>query len=124
MTVIDLSNRSTTSRRIPEIDCMYAYATRHKAKLTHRHEPGIGYRYTNHNAVIKAGEGEIHIYHCTVTIRGVCKGLTMVTKNAKFRDVQRFFNEQIVAIEANDRLFNLFSNAKATPQDLGIYFSY
>lgn len=124
MTVIDLSNRSTASKRIPEIDCLYSYTTRHKAKLTHRNELGTGYRYTNHNALVKASEGEIHIYHRTVTIRGVCRGLTMVTKNAKFREVQAFFNEQIVAIEADDALFNLFSNAKATPRDLGIYFTY
>jgi hypothetical protein len=124
MSVVDLSNRSTTSKKIPEIDSLYCYATRHKAKLTHRHQLGVGYRYTNHNAVLKSGEDEIHIYHRTVTIRGVTKGLTMVTKNSKFRDVQRFFNEQIKAIGADDKLFDLFSHAKSTPRELGIYFSY
>lgn len=124
MTFIDLSNRNTTSKKIPEIDSLYCYATRHKAKLTHRHQSGSGYRYTNHNAVMKAGEDEIHIYHRTVTIRGVAKGLTMVTKNPKFREVQRFFNEQIRAIGADDKLFEKFSHAKATPQELGIYFTY
>lgn len=124
MSVIDLSKRNTTSKKIPEIDSLYCYATRHRAKLTHRQQTGEGYRYINHNAVIKAVEGEIHIYHRTVTIRGVTKGLTMVTKSPKFREVQRFFNEQIIAIETNDRLFDVFSHVQTTPRELGIYYSY
>lgn len=124
MSVINLSNRDTVSKRIPEIDSLYCYETRHTVKLTHRRQLGAGYRYTNHNAVMKAGEGEIHIYHRTATIRGVTKGLTMVTKNAKFREVQRFFNEQIIAINADDKLSDVFRHAKATPQELGLYHTY
>lgn len=121
---MDISSRKTVSKRIPEIDSLYVYATRHKVKLTRRKQEGVGYRYTVRNAILKAKEGEIHIYHRTADIRGVTHGLTMVTKNAKFRDVQKWFNEQIMHIEDDDELFDKFSHAKPTPSELGLYFVY
>jgi hypothetical protein len=124
MSVINLSNRNTTSKKTPEIDSLYAYSTRHKVKFTHHHQLGTGYKYTNHKAILKAGEDEIHIYHRTATIRGVTKGLTIVTKNPKFRDVQKFFNDQIKEIEKHDGLFEKFSHAKSTPIELGILYTY
>ncbi len=124
MSVIDLTNRNTVSKKTPEIDSLYVYQTRHKAKFTHRHQLGTGYKYTNHKAIITAGEDEIHIYHRTATIRGVTQGLTMVTKNSKYRQVQKWFNEQIKAIEEDDKLFEKFSHARATPIELGIYYVY
>jgi len=119
-----LVSRQTISKKIPEIDSLYVYATRHKVKFTRRNQPGIGYKYTNHNALERAGEDEIHIYHRTATIRGVTKGLTLVTKNSKYREVQRWFNEQIIAINDDNKLFDKFSHAKSTPQELGIYYVY
>lgn len=124
MKAIDISNRNTTSKTIPEIDSLYVYSTRHKIKFTHRHQQGMGYRYTNHNALEKAGEDEIHIYHRTAEIRGVTKGLTMVTKQSKVREVQKWFNEQIKVIEADDSLFDVFSHAVATPVELKVYYTY
>lgn len=122
--MIDISNRNTVSKKIPEIDSLYVYSTRHKTKLVRRNELGIGYRYTNHNAILKAEAGEIHIYHRTVTIRGVNHGLTMVTKNPRFREVQKFFNEQIIAIDSDDGLFDKFSKSQATPSELGLRYTY
>lgn len=119
-----LSSRQTKSKKIPEINSLYVYATRHKVKFTHRNQPGIGYKYTNHNALERAGEDEIHIYHRTVEIRGIMQGLTMVTKHGKFREVQRWFNEQIKLIESDDKLFSKFSYAKATPVELGLLYDY
>lgn len=119
-----LSGRNTKSSKIPEIDSLYVYQTRHKVKFTHRNQQGIGYKYTNHNAIQRAGEDEIHIYHRTATIRGVSKGLTMVTKNGKFRDVQKWFNEQIIAIDANEELFEKIRHAKSTPIELGLRYTY
>lgn len=119
-----LAGRNTVSSKIPEIDSLYVYQTRHKVKFTHRHQLGIGYKYTSHKAILRGGEDEIHIYHQTVTIRGVTQGLTMVTKNGKFRDVQRWFKEQIIAIDNSDDLFDIFSHAKSSPRELGIYYLY
>ena len=119
---MDISNRNTVSKRIPEIDSLYVYATRHKIKFTHRHQTGTGYRYTVKNAILRAKEGEIHIYHRTAEIRGVTHGLTMVTKCSKVRKVQRWFKEQIELIEKDDTLFDKFSHAKPSPTELGLYF--
>jgi len=124
MTVIDLSNRNTTSKKVPEINSLYCYATRHNAKFTHRHQQGIGYPYMSHGILLRGAEAEIHIYHRTVEIRGVRAGLTMVTKHAKFREVQKWFSEQIKVIEASDELSHKFCHAKPTPQELGIYYAY
>ena len=124
MSVINLSNRSTTSKSIPEIDSLYVYQTAHKIKFTHRHQLGIGYRYMSNKAILKAGEDEIHIYHRTAEIKGVKQGLTMVTKNGKFREVQKWFNQQIKLIEEDDALFEKFSHAKVTPSELGLRYTY
>jgi hypothetical protein len=119
-----IANRQTVSKRIPEIDSLYVYDTRHIAKMTHRHQVGEGYRYLNKKAIMKAAEGEIHIYHRTATIRGVTNGITMVTKNSKVSDVTKWFKEQVEAIENNDNLFALFSAAKPTPSELGLFYFY
>ena len=119
-----LSSRNTTSKKIPEIDSLYVYQTRHKVKFHHRHQKGVGYRYMSNKALLRAGEDEIHIYHRTAEIRGVTQGLTMVTKNGKFREVQRWFKEQVQAIEEDDKLFAKFSRAQASPTELGLYYTY
>lgn len=119
-----LSGRNTKSSKIPEIDSLYVYQTRHKVKFTHRNQPGVGYRYTNHGAVLRAGEDEIHIYHGTTEIRGVTKGLTMVTKDSDEIAVCNWFIEQTKLIESDDKLFEKFSHAKSTPVELGLLYAY
>lgn len=124
MTVIDLRNQSTKSKRIAEIDRLYVYQESHKFKFTHYHQKGIGYPYMQSGVFMTAGLDEIHIYHRTAEIRGVSNQLTMITKNHKFREVQKWFNEQIKAIEADDKLFEVFSRAKSTPVELGLPYTY
>lgn len=124
MTVIDLRNRNTVSKKTPEIDSLYVYSTRHKVKFTRRNQLGTGYKYTNHKAIISAGEDEIYIYHRTATIKGVTQGLTIVTKNSAYREVQKWFRNQIYLIEGDDNLFDKFSKAKATPVELGILYTH
>ena len=124
MSYIDLSTRNTKSNSIPHLDLLYAYQTRHKVKFTHRHQLGDNYRYLNHGAVEQAGRDEIHIYHRSAEIRGVTQGLTMITKQKKVREVQRWFNEQIKLIEEDDNLFDVFSHAGATPVGLKLFYTY
>lgn len=124
MSVTDLTNRSTKSNRIPVIDSLYAYQENHKHKFTHHHQRGTGYRYMTSGVIMTAGLDEVHIYHRTAEIRGVSNQLTMVTKNGKFRQVQKWFNEQIKAIEADDGLFEKFSRAGAMPVELGLLYTY
>lgn len=121
MSYIDLSNKSTKSDRVPEIDSLYAYHEVNTLKFTRHHQKGIGYRFTKNGLLHQAGADEIHIYHRTAEIRGVSKGLTMVTKNDKYREVQRWFNIQIEKIENDDKLFDKFSRAQ-TPTELGIKY--
>lgn len=123
--MIDISKRTTTSNKIPEIDSLYFYKTSRKGVKFNRHlNKGTGYRYTIKKAILKAGEDEIYDYHRTAKINGVEHGLVMITKNASFRDVQKFFKEQIAEIESNDLLFNKFKAAKSSPQEIGLYFVY
>lgn len=121
----DISTRRTQSNKIPTIDSLYVYQTARTGVKFNRHlNQGTGYRYKIQNQIFKAGEDEIYDYHRTVKIRGIEHGLVLVTKNSKFREVQKWFNEQIKAIEEDDQLFSLFSKAKSTPQELGLYFIY
>lgn len=124
MSVIDLTNRSTRSARIPTIDSLYVYQESHKHKFTHKIAKGYGYKYIQSNVPTHAGVDEIHIYYRTAEIRGVSNQLTLVTKNSKYRQVQKWFNEQIKQIESDDKLFDKFSHASATPIELGILYTY
>src|SRR5690349_12853398 len=119
MSVIDRAKRNGANKRVPELDMLYAYDTAHKIKFTHRHQKNAGYPYSLKGAVLVSDEDEIHIYHRTAIIRGVSKGLTLVTKDGRFREVQKFFNEQIKEIDADDELFEIFSHAKPSPVKLG-----
>lgn len=121
---MDLSNRATVSKKIPEIDSIYAYKTRHTAPFTQRHQEGVGYRYSNHKALESAKEGEIYIYHQTALIDGVENGLTMVTKDKRKTIVQKFFKESIDEIKKDGGLTHQFKTAKASPSQLGIYYNY
>jgi hypothetical protein len=121
---MNISDRTTISKKIPEIDSLYVYKTRHKAKFTHRKQEGEGYRYTLKKAILRASEGEIHIYHRAAEINGVMRGLTMVTKNDKFREVQKWFTEQIKEIKVDEKLTAKFMGAKYSPMELGIYYLY
>lgn len=121
---MNIANRNTVSKRVPEIDSLYVYHTSHFVKFHHRHQPGTGYRYMSHKVLLQAGEDEIHIYHRTATINGVSKGLTMVTKQSKVREVQKWFKEQIALIEDDAKLFDKFSHAKSSPTQLGLFYTY
>ena len=118
-----IPTRNNPSRKIPELDSLYVYSTGHKIKFTHRQQVGE-YAYLNHGAIEKSAEAEIHIYHRTVEIKGVKQGLTMVTKQGKVREVQKWFNEQIKHIESDSKLFDTFSHAKASPTELGLHYGH
>lgn len=120
----ELSRRSTSSNKIPEIDSLYVYKTRHNIKFSHRNQPGTGYRYMNKKAVMKAGEDEIHIYHRTAKINGISMGITMVTKDGRVRTVQKWLKEQIKEIETSEALFERFKQGTHSPVELGLYYTY
>lgn len=122
---MDISKRATTSKKLPTIDSLYVYKTSRKGvKFTRHQNLGTGYRYMVGNAILKAGEDEMYDYHRTVKINDVEHGLVLVTKNGKFKEVQKWFNEQIKEIESNEQLFNKFKSAKHSPQELGLLYMY
>ena len=110
-----------SSSSLPEIDSLYVYQTAHKARFT-RHLNRNPYRYVSNKAVLVSDE--VYDYHQTVEIKGIKHGLTLITKNGKYREVQRWFKEQIQAIEDDEKLFDKFRHAKATPTELGLRYVY
>lgn len=121
----DISKEPTRSNKIPEIDSLYVYKTKRSGvKFTRHLNKGTGYRYRTHRAIVNAGEDEIYDYHRTVKINGVENGLVLVTKNSKFKEVQKWFNEMIKDIEEDDRIFSKFKAAKSSPQELGLFYLY
>lgn len=121
---MDLSNRATVSSKVPELDSLYVYKTNHEAEFTHREQLGTGYRYKSNKALMSAGEDEIHVYHQTVEIDGVTKGITLVTKNDDEKAVKEFFKGSIELIENTPQLIKSFKSAKSTPQELSIRYTY
>lgn len=118
---MDLSNRSTVSKKIPEIDSLYVYHTRHEVKkLVQRQQPGENYRYKNHKALEVADEGEIYIYHRTATIDGVRKGVTIVTKEHRKTKIDTFIKDSLKLL--NDKQKEIFKTAKQSPTELGFYY--
>lgn len=121
----DISSRNTVSNKIPKIDSLYVYKTSRRSVKFNRHlNAGLGYRYMVGNAILKAGQDEMYDYHRTVKIDGTEHGLVMITKNSKFKEVQKWFNEKIKEIESNNKLLTTFKSAKSSPQELGLYYIY
>lgn len=121
---MDIPKRNSMHKRIPEIDSLYVYSTRHNAPFTQRQQPGEGYRYTTRNSIDRADEGEIYIYHQTVKIDGVVKGITIVTKDKRKTYVQKFFKDSVETIAKSKPQLQIFKEATQTPTQLGIYYSY
>lgn len=121
---MDLSNRATISSKVPELDSLYVYKTTHEATFTHREQLGTGYRYKSYKALNSAGEDEMHVYHQTVVIDEVMKGLTLVTKNNDAKAVEEFFKGSIELIENTPQLVKAFKAAKSTPRELSIRYTY
>lgn len=121
---MNISDRNTQSKRIPEIDSLYVYKTRHSIPFTHRQQPGEGYRYTSQKAIEQASEDEIHIYHQTAVIDGVENGLTMVTKSDNVDDVEQFFKDSIEEIADDKKKTSSFKLAKTAPSQIGVYYTY
>lgn len=118
---MNLADRVTTSKRLPEIDSLYVYKTKQKVpKLIQRQQPGDGYKYKNHKALQTASEGEIYIYHRTATIDGVNNGLTIVTKEKRKTKIDAFIKESLDSL--TDKQIDLFKKAKQSPSELGIYY--
>lgn len=120
---MDISKRSTMSKRIPEIDKLYVYATRHYTAFNQRKQKGTGYKYFNRKALEKAGEGEIYIYHQTFKLDGVMRGVTMVTKDKRKTVVQKFFKESVAEISKDKYKLQLFKAATKVPEQIGIEYS-
>jgi|SRR5215217_7121 len=121
---MDISTRNTKSNKIPELDSLYVYQTKHDTKF-HKHlNKGVGYRYTLKNAIVKAGEDEIYDYHQSAEIFGIKQAIVLVTKNSNGKQVQKWFKEQITLIEENDALFDKYAQAKSYPTELGISYLY
>ena len=121
----DISTRTTTSKKIPEIDSLYIYRTKRSGvKFTRHLNVGNGYRYTVKKAILKGGEDEIYDYHRTAKIYGVEHGLVLVTKNSNFNQVRTWFNEQIKSIETDVELLKKFKAAKSSPHEIGLYYLY
>lgn len=121
----DISKRSTVSKRIPEIDSLYVYKTSRKGvKLTRHLNKGSGYRYTTRNVIMKGSEDEIYDYHRTALIGGVEHGLVIVTKDGRYREVQKWIKQQIAHISESDVLLSRFKSATSSPQELGLLYMH
>ena len=121
---MDLSKKDTVSSKVPELDSVYVYKTNQEAKFTHREQLGTGYRYKSHKALFQAAEDEIHIYHQTLVVDKVMRGVTVVTKCDKVTPVKALFSEVKKKIKEDEATKKLFFATKSTPREIGVYFTY
>lgn len=108
-------------RTKPEIDSLYVYDTSMKIPFTQKKQIAE-YEYMMRGMKETAPEGEVYTYTQTVTIDGVKKGLTLVTKDGRKTYVKKFFKESIKQIK-EDKL-DKFRHAKARPSELGVRYFY
>lgn len=119
-----VQERSSVNPRVPELDALYVYKTRHKAPFTQRLQESAGYVYSDSQAVQKSEENEIYIYHQTFEVDGVSNGITMVTKEKRKTKVKQFFEDAIDEVSKDTKMTNSFKLAKLSPSQIGIYYSY
>lgn len=110
-----VSDVKRVSSRVPELDSLYVYHTRHEVKeVVKRLQPSV-YRYTV-NGVVLQDDG-IYTYHKTLVLDGVRKGITIVTKEHRITKIKDFFK----AVEKDIPLAS-FKTATATPHNLNIKY--
>lgn len=120
---MDLSTMSTASKRLAELDSLYAWSCSVEVPFTQVLQKGIGYKYKNHKALMMADENEIYVYKQTVKLGKITNGLTLVTKNSSKKEVKKFFTESIKKIKASEKLTAAVQNVES-PIELGIRFGY
>lgn len=110
-----LPNSKRVSSRIPELNSLYVYDTRHEVKeVVKRLQPSV-YRYTVNGFVLQ-DEG-IYTYHKTLVLDGVRKGITIVTKEHRITKIKEFFKE----VEKDIPIAS-FKSATASPHNLNIKY--
>lgn len=113
----------TSARYLPQIDSVYVYNLNRPVKFTHREQFEEGYRYKNRHVLIQSQENQIHIYHQSVKIKGVLKGITVVTLDDDAKRVKAFFKSAISQIKADSTKLGLFYSA-GKPVQLDIFHVY
>lgn len=118
-----VKNKMTNARYLPQIDSVYTYNLTLPVKFTHREQFEAGYRYKNRNVLLQSKEGEINIYHQSIVINGIIKGITMVTMDSDKKRVKKFFSTIAKEVEANPTKLIIFNTAKK-PVQLDIFHLY
>lgn len=113
----------TNARHLPQIDSVYAYNLNRPVEFTHREQPEEGYRYKNRNVLLKSKPNEIHLYHQSIEVDGVLKGITMVSLDADQKRVKKFFKTIAKQVEGDKNKQALY-NIAGKPLQLGIFHIY
>ena len=111
------------ARYLPQIESVYVYNLNRPVEFTHREQPEAGYRYKNRNVFLESREGEIHIYHQSIEIDGILKGITMVTLDADEKRVKKFFKTVAPEVENNPAKLAVY-NVASKPVQLDILHLY
>lgn len=111
------------ARTIPQIDSVYVYNERRAIKFSHREQPEEGYRYKNRHALLQSKENEIHLYHQTIEIGGVLKGITIVTMDADKKRVHAFLKTVAKEVKSDPNKLAIFNSA-SIPVQLDIFHIY
>jgi len=110
-------------KNLPQIDSLYVYNLNHKTVFTHRHQETDGYEYQDRHAILRTDANGIHIYHMSAEIKGVIKGLTMVTLDSDVKRVEKFFKDSIKDIHKDINKSAIFYTARK-PVQIGCYYMY
>lgn len=112
-----------SSRYLPQIDSVYAYNLNRPVPFTHREQAEEGYRYKNRHQIIQSKENEIHIYHRSIIIDGVIKGITMVTLDGDSARVKKFFSKVAKIVKSDQTRLQLYYMSHK-PVQLDIFHVY
>jgi len=118
-----LKNRMSNARYLPQIDSVYVYNETRLLPFHHRPEPDAGYRYKNRNVLLKSKQGEIHIYHQSIEINGVIKGITIVSLDDNEKRVKKLL-ESVKKTVSEDPARLAVYNTAFKPVQLDILHLY
>lgn len=118
-----LKNKMTNARYLPQVDSVYVYNLNLPVPFTHREQPDAGYRYKNRNVLLQSKKGEINIYHQSIEIDGILKGITMVTLDSEKKRVEKFFKTIAKEIKKDQEKLKIYANA-GKPVQLNILYLY
>lgn len=114
---IDNTRNVQSNSKYPEINHLYFWHT--SAQIDFQQVQQKEYPYQEDGVIKTAEAGKVYVYSKTIKVKGVSKGLTLVSLEHRKTKIKEFFSKAAKEIEKSP---DIFLKAQARPVKSGIKY--